>query len=323
MEPTSLLSQKRKKRGGHRAFAKKLMAQARNEFDSHTGTEAENCTLRQLHASLKDRLENLKKSDDEILDDDSSEDDIVREVEEAGDLAAEIHKVLIAIEQLLKTEEPPKAAQAQGSAPSAAISSAGHVHVRLPKVEVTKFTGKICEWQELIDCFESAIDKNVSLSDVDKFTYLRGYLEWFAKACIAGFSLTSANYNAALNLLKERYGKRPVIVQAHIDELMRLKPVVYARDTTQLRQLYDSVETHYRGLNALEMGEASYGAIVVPSILQKLPEPVRLAITRGANYNEWEVTDFLKALKGEVDLREEQQSQPQQKAEGQQDPRKP
>ena len=104
---------------------------------------------------------------------------------------------------------------------------------------------------------------------------------------------------------------------------MRLKPVVNAWDTAQLRQLYDSVETHYRGLNALEMGEASYGAIVVPSILQKLPEPVRLAITRGANYNEWEVTDFLKAVKGEVDLREEQQSQPQQKAEGQQDPRKP
>ena len=168
MEPANLLSQKRKKRGGHRAFAKKLMAQARNEFDSHTGTEAENGTLLQLHASLKDRLETLKKSDDEILDvlsenDDSSEDDIVREVEEAGDLAAEIHKVLIAIEQLLKTKEPPKAAQAQGSAPSAAISSAGHVRVRLPKVEVTKFTGKICEWQEFIDCFESAIDKNVSL----------------------------------------------------------------------------------------------------------------------------------------------------------------
>ena len=204
MEPANLLSQKRKKRGGHRAFAKKLMAQARNEFDSHTGTEAENCTLRQLHASLKDRLETLKKSDDEILDvlsenDDSSADDIVREVEEAGDLAAEIHKVLIAIEQLLKTEETPKATQAQGFVPPAAISSAGHVRVRLPKVKVTKFTGKICEWQEFIDCFESTIDKNVSLSDVDKFTYSRGYLEGPAKACIAGFSLTSANYNAALN----------------------------------------------------------------------------------------------------------------------------
>ena len=114
-----------------------------------------------------------------------------------------------------------------------------------------------------------------------------------------------------------------MIIRVYIDELMRMKPVVNARDTAQLRQLYDSVETHYRGLNALEMGEASYGAIVVPSIPQKLPEPVCLAITRGANYNEWEVTNFLKALKGEVDLREEQQSQHQQKAEGQQDLRKP
>ena len=43
------------------------------------------------------------------------EDDIIREVEEDGDLSAEIHKVLTAIEQLLKKAEPLKAAKPMAS----------------------------------------------------------------------------------------------------------------------------------------------------------------------------------------------------------------
>ena len=55
------------------------------------------------------------------------EDNIIREVEEDGDLSAEIHKVLTAIEQLLKKAEPLKAAKAHGqqiaSVPPAVIPS--------------------------------------------------------------------------------------------------------------------------------------------------------------------------------------------------------
>ena len=47
----------------YRAFAKKLMTDAKNTFDSHTGTDAENCTLRLLRASLQHRLETLKQYD--------------------------------------------------------------------------------------------------------------------------------------------------------------------------------------------------------------------------------------------------------------------
>ena len=42
----------------------------------------------------------------------------------------------------------------------------------------------------------SAIHCNDSLSDVDKFSNLRGWIEGRAKASIAGFALTEANYNA-------------------------------------------------------------------------------------------------------------------------------
>ena len=44
---------------------------------------------------------------------------------------------------------------------------------RLPKLEEKKFSGRIQEWQQFWDTFESTIDKNESLTAVDKFAYLR------------------------------------------------------------------------------------------------------------------------------------------------------
>ena len=74
--------------------------------------------------------------------------------------------------------------------------------MRLPKLEVRKFTGKIHEWTKFWDSFNSAIHENESLSNVDRFTYLRGLVEEPAKSAIAGFSLTEVKYSAAVELLQ-------------------------------------------------------------------------------------------------------------------------
>ena len=91
------------------------------------------------------------------------------------------------------------------------------VRAKLPKLEVKKFSGKIYDWQEFWDNYESAINGNKNLSDVDKFSYLRGLIEGPAKSAIAGFALTAANYGAGIAFLKKRFGKRNVIQRAHID----------------------------------------------------------------------------------------------------------
>ena len=91
-----------------------------------------------------------------------------------------------------------------------------------------------------------------------------------ASSTIAGFPLTSANYEAALNVLKNRFGKRTAVQRAHISELFKVAPVYNEKDTTRFRSLYDSVETHHRALGALEKDELSYSCIIFPSILEKL-----------------------------------------------------
>lgn len=57
----------------------------------------------------------------------------------------------------------------------------------------------------------STIHCNDSLSDVDKFSNLRGLIEGRAKASIAGFAPTEAKYNAVTKKIwkKDRHRKSP------------------------------------------------------------------------------------------------------------------
>jgi hypothetical protein len=82
------------------------------------------------------------------------------------------------------------------------------VRAKLPKLQAITFDGKIQEWQEFWESFESAIHRNECLSEVDKFTYLRSLLLEPAKSSIAWFALTATNYKEALELLRNRSGKR-------------------------------------------------------------------------------------------------------------------
>ena len=186
-----------------------------------------------------------------------------------------------------------------------AIASVGKiVRAKLPKLELRKYNGKICEWQEFWDGFSSSIDNNEQLSDVDKFAYLRGLLEEPAKSTIAGFSLTEANYMSAVELLKKRFDKKSAVQRAHVNELIQLSPVFKERDTRGLRNLYDSCEAHNRALKALGVSEESYSSIVVPVIVEKLAESFRLTITRGTDFLQWSMEEMLDAFVRELELRE-------------------
>jgi len=83
-----------------------------------------------------------------------------------------------------------------------------------------------------------AIHNNKTLSGVEKFTYLKGYLYAEAATAIKGFFLTNNNYEKAFELLKERFGNEKLIVSTH-----KIKPVTRDRDVKGLRSLYDNIDS--------------------------------------------------------------------------------
>ena len=54
--------------------------------------------------------------------------------------------------------------------------STSQVKIKLPKLELPKFRGDITQWQGFWDQFNTSIHENTSLSDIEKFNYLRTFL---------------------------------------------------------------------------------------------------------------------------------------------------
>ena len=114
---------------------------------------------------------------------------------------------------------------------------------KLPKLEVKRFNGRLQDWQEFWDSFQSSIDGNDNLSAVDKFSYLKSLVQEPARSTIAGFALTTVNYEAAVQALKKRYGKDIAIQRAHVNDLLNMLPVYRDRDIPRLRRLFDECES--------------------------------------------------------------------------------
>ena len=99
--------------------------------------------------------------------------------------------------------------------------------IQQPKLELKKFDGSIFKYAEFWDVFESAIHSNKQRHDIDKFDYLKPKLKGTASEVISGLELTQENYNIAINLLKERYGKKQIMIKAHFAKLMNLPMATY------------------------------------------------------------------------------------------------
>ena len=61
---------------------------------------------------------------------------------------------------------------------------------------------------------------------MDKFKYLKSLLTGTAQSSVAGLALTSANYEKAVDLLKQRFGHRQMVISSQIEVLTKL-PKVY------------------------------------------------------------------------------------------------
>lgn len=99
---------------------------------------------------------------------------------------------------------------------------------------------------------------------------------------------------------------------------MNIAPVTSARDTSKLRKLHETIETHHRGLQALEVDPNIYEVIEVPAVIE-LAESMRLTITRGKTTNKWKMDDLLNQLLKEVELREEYSHPPEKSKHGESD----
>ena len=151
-------------------------------------------------------------------------------------------------------------------------------HAKLPKLELRKFSGDPINWHPFWESFESAIHKNTTLSDVERFQYLKSLLEGSAAETISGLALISSNYNHAVQLLDKRFGNKQVIISKCFELLMQLPKVSDGSHLKQLHHLLDRTEAAVRSLKGTGISTETYqtyATFLTPVIMGKIPQELR------------------------------------------------
>lgn len=154
---------------------------------------------------------------------------------------------------------------------TAASAANGAGHVKLPKLELQKFSGDKLGWQPFWEHFRLAVHENSTLSDTEKFLYLRAALTGKAAAAVSGIQGTEQNYEYAVKTLKERFGRQDVLVQEHLTQLLSLQHVKSLDDVSALRRLHDHVQRNIAGLTTLGVPPDSYSAMLCAALFRVLP----------------------------------------------------
>ena len=300
----SLLGKKKRIRGGYRAHCTKIINEAKEILKSDVVTILK---IEHLAVSLKDKLNILQRIDDEILNL-MDANDVEEEVLTCEDLRSEVQEIVIELESKrdeLKLKSNKQEVSSNSEGPSSRVgTSSSENAAKLPKLQLPKYQGDPRKWQEFWDAFE-VVHKSSSLAPVDKFRHLKSLLEGPAALAISGIQLTGANYKEAIDILTQRFAQKQVIVNAHMEALLNLPRVSSERDIRELRKLFDSLEINIRSLKSLGIDFKQYGTLLVPIIMSKLPDEIRLTITKGANGDTWELEVLLKTLRAELEAREQ------------------
>ena len=170
--------------------------------------------------------------------------------------------------------------------------------VKLPALKLEIFDGKQENWQTFYENFDCAINKNTELSDIQKMTYLRNLVKGRALSAITGLTLSKEKYSVALNILKNRFSNKQLLISIHMKKLLSLEKVKDVRNISELRKMFDTIEIQIRSFENLSVDENMYGSILIPILLEKLPEELNLIINRELIGSQaWNIINVLQILK--------------------------
>ena len=319
------LARKKRIRAGHRSSATKMIGQI---YEALEGAEINLSRLRHQKEGLEEKLIHLQRLDLEILDLLAEDDDFTEEIEQADACKGKLQLAIIDLEaavvakstDVLSIETSPREGRVEpvpserprvsSPTPSPRLSpsstpSPGHhgPRVKLPKLVLKRFAGDPTEWTTFWDSFESAVHTNPDLTGMDKFNYLHSLLDKSAAEAVSGLKLTAANYEEAVSILRKRFGNKQQIINKHMDALLALEPAT-SHGLKSLRHFFDRVESHVRGLRALDVPSSSYGGLLTSVLMNKLPQDMRLVVSRKVSEDDWNLDVLMKIVEEEIDARE-------------------
>ena len=262
VEPVT--ARKKKIRGGHKVHLRKLISSV-NHMLRHTDSAENNAELLSRKLQLERKAQIISKLDKEILGKIEDEVKIAHEIETAEEIHSEIAILRIKIERVLQQTSEKEKQEETTRATEMNNPVSKTISMKLPKLEVKRFSRDPKEYKSFKNSFEKAVNRSSDKAEVEKFTYLKSFLTGETSRAVKGLAVTTENYEEALKVLDKRYGNVQVIVNSHFEELTKLPVVHNNNDTAKLRKLYDKIETNLRSLRAIGIQADTYGCVLVPN----------------------------------------------------------
>ena len=204
-------------RGGHQGVLTKLAKEVDDLLADETLSNEAAARLNVVCEQLEGKMKVLTNLDGEIVSL-CQVDDITREIDESEGIIA---KLIECKRKIASAMSNPVSTSTISSHPVAATVRPA-VKPRLPKLTLPKFRGVVTTWSSFWDSFKAAVHDNDSIPKIDKFNYLNSSLEGVAARTVQGLTLTEGNYDSAVELLKECFGKPQQIISVHMDKLLRI-----------------------------------------------------------------------------------------------------
>ena len=193
-----------------------------------------------------------------------------------------------------------KAEEVRGNA--ASQSTAAHNDLRSSlTVKIPTFSGDVMQWPEFWELFCISVHDNPSYANIQKFVVLKSQLSGIAKQAIEGISVSGDGYVTAVEIVRNRFDQPNVRRDNLVKQMVNLRPVCDENDIRSMRCFADILVANYRMLSILGVSSDSFTSMLLPVIIEKVPESWRI---EWARQGKGDFDSFVEFLLREVQIRE-------------------
>lgn len=161
-----------------------------------------------------------------------------------------------------------EALEAEREQTSTPREHAVQAQIKLPNIDIAKFTGNYCEYKQFINMFKSVIHNNPSLDNVQRLYYLRNFLKGEPYDLIKNLPVSNESYSQAMKIIKDRYDNAALIMNDHISRLLDIDSV--RSSASCLRDFVSTIKQHIAALKNINPNVDSWDPILVCVLSRKL-----------------------------------------------------
>ncbi|XP_036335364.1 uncharacterized protein LOC118745796 [Rhagoletis pomonella] len=148
--------------------------------------------------------------------------------------------------------------------------------MKLQEIKIPIFYGEMNQWSSFSDLFQGLVHNSKHFTEVEKMFRLKSSLGGEAGRLVQHLPVIEYNYEAAWQILQERYENKRLQFTTQVDRLLD-QPTANGKSAASMKQLLDTTKECIYALNGLKLNLNDEQAIIARIVVRKLDkESLRL-----------------------------------------------